>query len=601
MSFVSNGVFTGNGSERRFVRYESSLQWDFADQVRSLVAGDAVSRAGSIARGFRYGGISYGSNFAIRPDMVTFALPAVPGESRIPTSADLLINGQAHSRLELAPGPFEISNVPAINGAGEIQLVTRDPLGRQQVLVVPYYVTPALLRPGLMDAGFEIGKVREDFGLENFRYGRGFARGVMRRGMTPALTLEGFAEASSGHRVAGAGVTGMLGTFAVVGAAVAASEGETRGTTASASLERSSRDVSFGLRGQYSSRHFSQIGEIAGLHYRLNANAGMSLGSLGSINMIHAIESRYDRGRIATTAISYQKQINRMASLLANFRATTSDEGRHHFAGLVIAMPLDPLTSASFSSTRQNGRGEHVFDVRQNLPVDEGIAMRARATATDLRRPRIDAGVSWQNPYNQLSADVSHARSSDNVRLGMVGSVVMADGTARAVRQLGDAFAIVSVPGYADIDIYHDNQRVARTDASGFAVVPRLRAFESNTVTLDTLKLSMSAELSAPRRVVRPARRAGVLLKFDVKTTHGAMVRLIQDNGEAVPTGALVGMRGELFPVATNGDAWITGLDLESDAVVNWPGRQCMVRIPRADANKPRPRIGPLTCKVSTK
>ncbi|MEO8103247.1 MAG: fimbria/pilus outer membrane usher protein [Betaproteobacteria bacterium] len=600
LSLASNGVFSDNGTVRQYVRYETSLHWDLADQVRSLVAGDAISRSGSIARGFRFGGISYGTNFAIRPDLVTFALPAVPGESRIPTSADLLINGQAHSRLDLAAGPFEISNVPAINGAGEIQLVTRDPLGRQQVLVVPYYITPALLRPGLTDAGFEIGKVREDFGLENFRYGRGFARGLLRRGVTPGLTLEGFAETSGGQRVAGAGLTAMAGTFAVVGLAGAMSEGDRRGHTLSASLERSSRGLSFGVRGQYSSRDFSQIGEVAGLHYRLNANAGVSLGKWGNMNVVYAADARYDRGRIDTMAVSYQKQIGRMASLLANFSTTRSDEGVRHFAGLALTMPLDPVTSASLSSTRQNGRGEQVLDVRQNLPIDEGWAARARATAAPARASRVDAGVTWQNEYGQVVADVSQSRGGGNVRLGMNGSLVMAGGVTRAVRQLGDAFAIVSVPGYAGIDVYHDNQRVARTDAAGFAVVPRLRPYESNSINLDTLKLSLTTELKAPRRHVTPARRSGVLLQFKAATTHGALVRVLQANGEPVPAGATLSLRGEMFPVAANGEAWVTGLDAASDASVAWRDQRCAVRIPMADGAQARPRIGPLTCKAGS-
>lgn len=79
--------------------------------------------------------------------MVTFALPTVPGESCIPTPADLLTNDISQSRLYLNAGPFEIRNVPAITSAGQIQLVTRDALGRQQVLTVPYYVAAVLLRP----------------------------------------------------------------------------------------------------------------------------------------------------------------------------------------------------------------------------------------------------------------------------------------------------------------------------------------------------------------------------------------------------------------------------------------------------------------------
>lgn len=596
-SVASNGVFSNGLHGSKFVRYESNAQWDFPDRASSLVAGDAIARSGTIARSFRFGGLSYGTNFATRPDMVTFALPAVPGESRIPTSADLLINGISQSRLDLNAGPFEIRNVPAITGAGEIQLVTRDALGRQQVLTVPYYVAASLLRPGFTDAGFEIGKVREDFGIQSFQYGRYFARGVMRHGVTPSLTAEAFAETDCEQHVAGGGLTTAIGKVAIASAAFAASDGAKTGSSYSASLERSSRGLSFGLRGQYTTRYFSQIGELTGTHYRVNASTGISLASLGSVSLVYAVESRYDRGRIATSAISYQQQLGKWLSLLANFSVTRNDVGTRHFAGLVLAIPLDALSSASVSSTRQDRVSEQIIDMRQNLPVDEGWAARARVTQTEGSRARIDAGLSRQNGFGLWSGEVSHSDAGQNFRVGANGSLVMAGGIVRAVRQLGDAFAIVSIPGYPGVDVFHENHRVGQTDAAGFAVIPRLRAYELNAINLDTLKLSLSTELSSSRRTVKPARRAGVLVQFKATEAHGAMVQVVNTNGVAVPAGALLMIAGEAFSFARNGEAWVTGLDTEKEAVVEWPNARCTVRIPQPDRTKARPRIGPLTCR----
>lgn len=597
LSITSNAIFVGSASAHKLVRYESTLRWDFPDRAQSLVAGDAISRSGALARAFRYGGISFGNNFSTRPDMVTFALPAIPGESRIPTSAELLINGQAHSRLDLAPGPFEISNVPAITGAGEIQLVTRDPLGRQQVLVVPYYVTPTLLRPGLIDAGFEMGKVREDFGLHSSHYGRSFARGTFRRGFTPTLTTEVFAETTGKQHSISAGITAVIATYALTNAAISLSEGDARGASLSMGLERSSRNLSFGLRGQYATRNFTQLGEITGLHYRFSASASTTLGALGSLNLIHAAESRYDRGHIATTAATYQKQIGKSLSVLTNFSATRTNEGIRRYFGLALIMPLDAFASATLSSTRQDGNSEHVFDARQNPPTDEGWAARGRLTQSDARGRRADAGVTWQNAFSQWVVDVSHASSGQTFRVGANGSLLMAGGVMRPVRQLGDAFGIVSVPGYPGIDVFHENQRVAQTDASGFAVIPRLRPFEVNTIVLDTLKLSLATELSGSRRTVTPGRRAGVLLQFKARKTYGALIRVLQENGEPVPAGASISIATETFPVAANGEAWVTGLETETDADVVWLDQRCKLRIPVPDATIARPRIGPLTCK----
>ena len=69
------------------------------------------------------------------------------------------------------------------------------------------------------------------------------------------------------------------------------------------------------------------------------------------------------------------------------------------------------------------------------------------------RAPRLDAGITAQNAYGQFSADASYARGNENLRLGMNGSLIAVGGRPRAVRQLGEAFAVVSVPGYPGIDV----------------------------------------------------------------------------------------------------------------------------------------------------
>ena len=148
-----------------------------------------------------------------------------------------------------------------------------------------------------------------------------------------------------------------------------------------------------------------------------------------------------------------------------------------------------------------------MLDWRQNMPPDGGIAGRARLAAGG--GERLDAGASWQNASGQWSADGSAGAGADSVRLGATGSIVMAGGVIRAVRQLGDAFGIVIVPGHGGIDVMHENQRVATTDAAGVAVIPRLRAFESNAISLDTASLKLTTELKLPERRVTPGRRSG--------------------------------------------------------------------------------------------
>lgn len=162
------------------------------------------------------GGISYGRDFSLRPDLVTWPLPEFSGEAAVPTSVDLFINGYRSGSTQLQPGPFTLTNLPYINGAGDAVLVTTDALGRQVSTTLPFYVTSDLLKEGLSDGAVTLGSLRRNYGIKNFDYGPAAGSGSYRYGLTDWLTLEGHAEGAEELTLAGAGTVVKLGRFGVV-------------------------------------------------------------------------------------------------------------------------------------------------------------------------------------------------------------------------------------------------------------------------------------------------------------------------------------------------------------------------------------------------
>ena len=130
------------------MRYDSTLLITNEEDATTWSAGDVISDALSWSTSVRMGGISYGRDFSLRPDLVTWPLPAFSGEAAVPTSVDLFINGYRSGSTRLQPGPFTLTNLPYINGAGDAVLVTTDALGRQVSTTLPFYVTAICLSRG---------------------------------------------------------------------------------------------------------------------------------------------------------------------------------------------------------------------------------------------------------------------------------------------------------------------------------------------------------------------------------------------------------------------------------------------------------------------
>ncbi|MEI2684790.1 fimbria/pilus outer membrane usher protein, partial [Erwinia aphidicola] len=105
----------------------------------------------------RLGGIQIARDFSVRPDLVTYPLPSFSGQAAVPSTVDLFVNGYKTSSNSVQPGPYSLTNMPFVNGAGNAVVVTTDAQGRRVSTTLPFYVASDLLKSGLSDFSFSAG------------------------------------------------------------------------------------------------------------------------------------------------------------------------------------------------------------------------------------------------------------------------------------------------------------------------------------------------------------------------------------------------------------------------------------------------------------
>lgn len=171
----------------------------------SYQAGDVVSDALTWSSSVRLGGLRFSRNFSVRPDLVTYPLLNLSGSAEVPSSVDLFINGYKASSTQINGGPYTLTNVPFISGAGKATVVTTDALGRQVTTSVPFYVSNTLLREGLSDFDFSLGALRNNYGIKNADYGAGAVSAIYRYGVSNWLALSTHTEDREGLTNAGIG------------------------------------------------------------------------------------------------------------------------------------------------------------------------------------------------------------------------------------------------------------------------------------------------------------------------------------------------------------------------------------------------------------
>src|SRR5579864_684934 len=76
----------------KVIRLDTVWQHDDATKRSTLLAGDAISSAGSLGSAIRFGGVQVASNFATDPTFVTFPLPVLAGQAAVPSTLSVYVN-----------------------------------------------------------------------------------------------------------------------------------------------------------------------------------------------------------------------------------------------------------------------------------------------------------------------------------------------------------------------------------------------------------------------------------------------------------------------------------------------------------------------------
>lgn len=591
------------GSTSGWVRLETTFTRDLPEKNQTLRIGDTSTLPGMWGRVVYFGGVKWGSNFALTPGFISQPLPTLGGSSVAPSTVELYVNDVLRQVSSVPTGPFVIDNQLALTGGGEARLVVRDILGRETVITQSFFTSNQLLATGLDDWSLETGRLRLDLGTGSGDYGQGFASGTWRRGVTDQLTLEGRSGFTGANQVLGLGAVAGLPEQVLGTAALAASREESLGAGHlwQLGLERQLLRTGIYLQAQGASIKFRQLGqdiEVLPSRLQLAGNVSYITDTLGAFGLGFASFDRFDNGRVSTVSGNYSTRVGERSSLTVS--ASRAFAGESGFAiGMNLVVPFEKNRTATASATSRDGRQDIYATVTQNPGFDGNLGWRALAGELQ-SRPHAEAGLYYLGQYGRVAGDLSASDNQTVVRLGANGGLVLAAGQLFATQRVDDSFAVAEVKGYGNVGMGLGSNMLTRTDTNGFALIPRLAPYAPNPIRIDATELPLSAEIDSIEQTVVPSWRSGVKVVFPVRTGRGALIRIVFDDGEAAPAGAVVHIEGDPqeFYVARRGEAFVTGLQAENRLHLTWKARQCqfLVALP-AESPDEIVRLSPLACK----
>ncbi|WP_167481235.1 fimbria/pilus outer membrane usher protein [Acidovorax cavernicola] len=606
-SFVTGqsafGGSSGNGG-RGTTRLDSYFRRDDPVRLTRLTVGDSVTQAAAWSTPFRFGGVQFGTRFGLQPGYISYPMPTLRGGAAVPSAVEVYVNDTLRYQRRVDAGPFALSDVPVLTGAGEMRFAVTDALGVQRTVTTPYYVSSNLLRAGLSDYSLEAGWTRLRYGERSFDYGPPFVAGTWRYGVNDSVTVEARGEASARSQTAGAGVTwvwGTVGEFSLHGAASRSRDGQ-NGRLWRAAYTRTSDEWNFSVSRQVASRGFTQIAwHDSPVHTDAQTQvfAGRSLGRWGTLGASHT-QLHYNTGEhIGVTTASWSIGVGGNA-WLGTYVARTRQDGKRPTTsvGLSLTFALGERRHAALSLQRENtGRHSAVAEVVQQPPGDAGWGWRLRAADGD--NARSEAGVDLRGRYGMLTAEAARAQGQTAVRLRASGAVGLAGGLPFATRQSDDAFALVTVPGAANVKVYRENQPWTTTDSEGRAVVSGLRAYEPNHISIDNGDLPIEAQVRSDALRVVPRFKGVAQASFDIARDTVANVTVLLPDGTPLPPGIDVARpaRGTSLLSGFHGLVSIEDPQPGESLEARWKSGHCRFTLGAPDrAAGALPAMGPYRC-----
>ncbi|CAB3726730.1 fimbria/pilus outer membrane usher protein [Achromobacter kerstersii] len=593
----------GRNATRGYQRYDT--QWRYSDEGHAVTyeVGDLISNSLAWNRPARMAGVQVSRDFSVRPDVITYPLPQFSGEASVPTTVDLFIDGYRNSTTDVAPGPFTLTNVPFINGAGQAVVVTTDALGRQVSATVPFYVSSELLNPGMSDYSLAMGSLRQDYGSRSLAYAGWAGSGSLRYGLTRGLTLETHAEGAGQMRAAGLGAVFTVGNAGTFNAARSASVARgAAGHQTTVGYQYANRGFSMGVQHIQRTPDYADLSSLD-RRYRtgrrsMQANASASMGWGGSLGAAYfdVRDQRSQRTRLLN--LSWSKPLWGNSSMWVSSNRQVGGDGWSVLMQLLI--PIGSRDTLSGGVERAaDGRMTRRLDYQRSVAGDGGFGWDLAYGDAGQAGSYRQAGLAWRGEAAQVEGGVYGQKGQDTRWASANGSLVFMDGALMAANGIQDAFVLVSTDGVADVPVRYENQVVGRTNRNGHLLMPWAISYYSGKYEVDTLDLPSNYRTDVVEQRVAVRAGSGYLLEFPIARVGAASIVLHDASGAPIAIGARVsGEDGQTGVVGWDGIVYLEQLQARNTLRVAPPGGEaCRVAFDLQPDLEEIAHVGPLVCR----
>lgn len=550
--FYGNNVLTSDfkvtldneTNNKKITRLETKYIKDLPNSMLTLTAGDIRSFADLWGNPTLMGGFQLATNFTLQPGFIYYPLPDITGNASIPSAIDLYVNDTNRQRKNIQEGPFEILDIPIINGSGEIEVIEQDILGREKKYSVPYYLSSFSLKPDISQYSLSFGMLRNNFAESNDKYRDFAAVGNYRKGINNNFTygLRGeFKEKQAGFGLRGTFSKEKYGelSFVSVGSIQNQVQSGVGGLFKLIYINQFKNKINFNITADVISRKYISLGDNPGdLPYRasLQTFVGIPFNYNNSLTLNYITRDNRNRKSQSLISANYFHNIKNFANITITSQYDFNNpERKVVFINLIKSFPKQSITTSLSSNIETDQKTRYIYDFNKSINDYTGYGYHFRAS----KKQNLDilADIKYNSQYNSLQLEYNHLSNEHNFRLSGRGGIAYFDKNIYITRSISDSFAVIDVNKLKNVSVFHNNRYITKTNNSGKAIIPQLSSYNINKISLNPQDLPITSSFNNTSIELIPYRNTGKKIKFDIHQHRSVKLKLLNNNLKKLETG----------------------------------------------------------------
>ena len=338
------------------------------------------------------------------------------------------------------------------------------------------------------------------------------------------------------------------------------------------------------------------------------ASVGFNLGTFGNLQAAYVttagglvpvyengVLTRLKVGDARVGTLSYSRSItDRVSFYVTAFR----DFAELRSAGVVFGINAALGTRSSVGTTLSDNDGMFSAGVNAVQNASEVGQLGGRLQLNSDAALGETAEATYLSQYAQGTAGMDRYGRQNSFRGELQGALVAAGGGVYATKAIGDSYAVVDTDGHANVPVLLENRLVGHTDSSGRLLVPDLRGWDINRLSIDPTSLPADVIVEGVQKSVRPISHGSVFVSFRMLGGESAVIRLANSDGSPTQVGsrAILQRTGRTFTVGYDGEVFVSGMKGEERLKIDDLLGQCTADFTFKPVPGEIPSIGPIPC-----